>query len=115
MKRLWRPAALLTSFMLTAATCATSTTTANNSPASSPSTASSPSASSSPSEVASPSSSPSSSPVGTPVAITGLPFHNGEVGVGYLAVTLGADGGTPPYAWAVSGGHFPPGLSLSSQ
>ena len=43
-----------------------------------------------------------------------MPFHNGEVGVGYLAVTLGASGGTAPYVWSVGGGTFPPGLNLSS-
>ncbi len=113
MKWLWRPAVLLASLMLTAAQCTTSSSTADNSPASSPSTATSPSSSSSPSSAASPSSSPSSSPAGTPLAITSLPFHNGEVGILYLAVQLGAAGGTAPYQWSVSGGTFPPGQTLS--
>lgn len=99
--------------------CTSSTETANNTPASSPSTvASTPSASPS----ASPSSTPTSEPTSTPTtnpggalpAITSLPFHNGEVGIGYLSVTLGAIGGTEPYSWTISGGTFPPGLTLST-
>jgi len=38
-----------------------------------------------------------------------MPVHNGEVGIGYLAVTLHATGGATPYTWSVSGGTFPPG------
>jgi uncharacterized protein with beta-barrel porin domain len=37
----------------------------------------------------------------------------GQVGVAY-AQTIGASGGTGPYAFAVSGGALPPGLALSS-
>ncbi len=96
--------------------CTSTTETANNTPASSPSASPSPSPSASPSASPSseptPSSTPSSS--GGSLAITSLPFHNGEVGIGYLAVTLGASGGTAPYTWALAGGAFPPGLTLSS-
>jgi hypothetical protein len=94
--------------------CTSSTETANNTPESSPSTAASPSPSPSPSPSTAPSSEPSPSPSASGLAITSLPFHNGEVGIGYLAVTLVASGGTAPYTWAVSGGAFPPGLALST-
>jgi hypothetical protein len=46
--------------------------------------------------------------------VASLPVHNGEVGIGYLGVTLKAAGGAPPYSWAVGGGTFPPGLNLST-
>jgi hypothetical protein len=38
------------------------------------------------------------------VAITSLPVHNGEVGIGYLAVTLQATGGSGSYKWSVASG-----------
>ncbi|MFL5339223.1 MAG: putative Ig domain-containing protein [Gemmataceae bacterium] len=41
-------------------------------------------------------------------------MHNGEVGVGYLAVTFVAAGGAPPYSWSVASG-LPPGLALTPQ
>ena len=110
---------LISAAALVVAAC-TSTLTSNTnspSPSESPSSAatSSPSSSPSSSTSSSPETSPSSSPSsGTPLAITSLPFHNGEVGVGYLAVTLGASGGTAPYTWSVGGGAFPPGLHLST-
>ena len=37
------------------------------------------------------------------------------MGIGYLAVALGASGGTSPYTWSIAGGTFPPGLHLSTQ
>jgi len=40
------------------------------------------------------------------------PFHGGEVGVAYAAVALSATGGVAPYAWTVSSGALPPGLTL---
>jgi large repetitive protein len=46
--------------------------------------------------------------------ITSLPFHNGEVGLAYGTVALGASGGTPPYQWIVSGGALASGISLTS-
>jgi hypothetical protein len=45
------------------------------------------------------------------VATTGLP--GGEIDKPY-SVNLGADGGTPPYAWSIADGGVPPGLLLSS-
>ncbi|HET7466256.1 MAG TPA: Ig domain-containing protein, partial [Candidatus Dormibacteraeota bacterium] len=105
---------------LCAFTCTSSNPTANVSPRTSPSSAShgetSPSSSTG-GGTASPSSSPSSSapasPTGAALAITSLPFHGGEVGIGYGVVNLGAGGGTPPYSWSISGGSLPAGLSLS--
>lgn len=44
-------------------------------------------------------------------AIAGCPAEFGTVGVPYDQ-TLGASGGTPPYAW-LADGQLPPGLSLS--
>jgi hypothetical protein len=62
-------------------------------------------------------SSPASAPTPlaqpTSPAISGLPLHEGEVGIGYAAATLGATGGKTPYQWSISGGAIPPGLSLS--
>jgi putative Ig domain-containing protein len=74
---------------------------------------SSPSSSPPPVTVPSPSPSPSTQPSASTLSVAGLPVHNGEVGIGYLAVTLTAAGGAPPYTWAVAGGKLPPGLSLS--
>lgn len=82
----------------------TASLTPASTPTSSPTTAPSPS----------PSPSPSAEPTAPALTITSMPVHNGEVGIGYLAVTLHATGGTTPYTWSVSGGTFPPGLSLSS-
>lgn len=85
--------------------------TASTTPQSSPSSESTPVASQA---SASPSSQPSASaPAANGLAVTSIPTHNGEVGVIYLAVTLQAGGGTPPYTWAGTG--MPPGLSISPQ
>lgn len=88
----------------------TSNPTADVSPVSSPSSTSSTPVTSSP-----PASSPSAaaSPSASSLAVTSIPTHNGEVGVGYLAVTVQATGGTPPYTWSATG--LPPGLALSPQ
>jgi len=61
-----------------------------------------------------PSPSPEVSPAAALLAISSMPVHNGEVGVGYLAVTFRATGGTGPYTWALGGGTVPPGLTLSA-
>jgi len=45
--------------------------------------------------------------------ITTTTFANGQLQVSYSA-TLQAASGTPPYAWSVSSGQLPTGLSLSS-
>ncbi len=113
MRRGVRLATLAAALLLAAAGCTSSTTqTANNSPL--PSESASPSPSPSPSPSGSPSSAPSPSPSsGGALSIIGLPFHNGEVGIKYLAISLTATGGTQPYQWSISGGTFPPGLTLS--
>ena len=84
--------------------------TASTSPESSPSSSSVASLSS---PAASPSALPTTStPAANGLAVTSIPTHNGEVGVIYLAVTLQASGGTPPYNWSATG--MPPGLSVST-
>jgi len=84
--------------------------TAQISPESSPSSTTTNPATSSP-----PVSSPSTpaSPLASGLAVATLPVHNGEVGVGYLAVSFQATGGSAPYTWSVSAGTLPPGLTLS--
>src|SRR6266581_4428468 len=60
-----------------------------------------------------PSTEPSPSPSPTsPLAVSSLPFHSGEVGLAYGSVTLGATGGVAPYSWSLASGLLPPGLSL---
>jgi len=56
---------------------------------------------------------PSPSPTpSAPLQASSPPFHGGEVGVAYAAVALSATGGLVPYAWTVSSGALPPGLTL---
>jgi uncharacterized protein (TIGR03437 family) len=43
----------------------------------------------------------------------GSPLPGGTVGAVYLPVSLQAAGGTGPYAWFITGGTLPPGLTLS--
>ena len=105
-----RVVATLGGVMLFVAACQGPTSSNNNnqseaSPSSTPV--------SNPTTAPSPSPSPVTEPTASTLAVASLPVHNGEVGVGYLAVALKASGGAPPYTWAVSGGKFPPGLSLS--
>jgi Putative Ig domain len=95
-------------FLLAGCTASTSPTASTSSEPSS-----SPSASASASAESSPSASATAAPSASAPAIAGLPVHNGEVGVGYLAVTFAAKNGTPPYSWSVASGTVPPGLSLS--
>ena len=45
------------------------------------------------------------------ISTTSLP--NGQVGVAYSA-TLTATGGTTPYAWSITSGVLPTGLSLNA-
>lgn len=121
MKRGLQATALLTAVLLCAFTCTSTGNTANASPSSSSSSQThgetSPSGSTggagSPA-TSSPSSSAPASPVGAALAITSLPFHNGEAGVVYSAISLGASGGTPPYSWSITGGALPAGIGLSS-
>ncbi|HSU19014.1 MAG TPA: putative Ig domain-containing protein, partial [Acidobacteriaceae bacterium] len=49
----------------------------------------------------------------SPLATGSVVFGAGQVGVGYTA-TLTASGGTSPYAWWISAGSLPAGLTLSS-
>jgi hypothetical protein len=55
------------------------------------------------------------SPSPTPTAAleaSSSPFHGGEVGVAYGAVSLTASGGVAPYQWSLSTGALPGGLFL---
>ena len=121
MKRGLQAASLLTAILLCAFTCtSTGNPTAKASPSSSASSQThgeaSPSGSTGGTEsppTSSPSSSAPASPVGAALTITNLPFHNGEVGIGYTPITLGAGGGAPPYSWSISSGALPAGLNLS--
>jgi large repetitive protein len=50
----------------------------------------------------------------TPLTITATsPLPNGNVGTTY-SQAIGATGGTQPYAWSVTAGSLPPGLTLAS-
>jgi len=49
----------------------------------------------------------------TPTITTGSPLPNGVVGSAY-SQTLAASGGAAPYAWSISTGSLPAGLSLNS-
>ena len=51
--------------------------------------------------------------LGSPTITTTSPLPNGRVGDAYTAVTMTVTGGTAPYAWSVSSGTLPPGLTLS--
>jgi len=120
MKRGLQATVLLTAVLVCAFTCTSTSNTANASPSASASsqthgetTPSSSTGGTGSPPTTSPSSSAPASPVGSPLAITSLPFHNGEVGIAYTSITLGAGGGTPPYSWSISGGALPAGLSLS--
>ena len=56
---------------------------------------------------------PSASPTPTaPLQASSSPFHGGEVGVAYEAVSLSASGGAAPYTWSMSAGALPGGLTL---
>ncbi len=92
---------------------------AGNSPAATPST---PAVDTTPSTAPTPAESPTTETSPTPATspsparliISSLPFHIGEVGVGYSPVTVKAKGGVPPYKWSISGGALPPGVVLST-
>jgi hypothetical protein len=107
---------LAVSSLLLFAACAPPTqTTANVTPESSPSAG----GSASPSAVTSPTSVPTTVPPPTPshapaLQITSANFHVGEVGVGYVPVTLLATGGVGSYTWSISVGSLPAGLTVSS-
>jgi hypothetical protein len=55
-------------------------------------------------------------PATTPVVITSATLPGGTIGTAYTQTTLGASGGTPPYAWALASGSqpLPPGITLST-
>src|SRR5438477_3915406 len=99
----WRVTAAFAGLLLMGAAC---TSTGTRGGLTSPE----PSPSASPTQASSPTPSPSPDPL----TIASLPFHKGEVGFAYAGITLGASGGTAPYAWSIVAGTFPPGLSLSS-
>ena len=98
-------------------TCTSTSRTASSSPSSETSAQSSPTTSPTSSATGgnteSPASSPTTGTTTSPLAITSLPLHGGEVGIGYGVVNLGAGGGKPPYSWSLSGGSLPAGLNLS--
>jgi hypothetical protein len=50
----------------------------------------------------------------TPVNITTSSLPDGTLGAAYPTATISASGGATPYAWAVTGGALPDGLSLSA-
>jgi uncharacterized protein (TIGR03437 family) len=52
--------------------------------------------------------------IASALAVTTSSLPNGVVNVAYPSTTLQAQGGTPPYAWSVSAGALPAGLSLNS-
>ena len=81
-------------------------------PAASPTPVASPTSVETPTPETSPT--PATSPSPAKLVITALPFHTGELGVSYGAVSLGASGGVKPYAWSIASGALPPGLTLSS-
>jgi len=75
--------------------CSPKTTTGSNTPATTPT--------------------PSPSPTPTaPLQASTPPFHAGEVGVAYTPVALAATGGVQPYAWTITTGALPDGLTLGS-
>src|SRR5205814_298508 len=123
MNRVWPVAALLSAVLLLVAGCTlgTNTKTGSNQPVTSPAAQasvgipqSSPtSAGGTPASTPASTPSSQSTPSNAVLAITNLPFHNGEVGIGYTPIALGAGGGTPPYSWSISGGALPAGLSLT--
>jgi Subtilase family/Putative Ig domain len=49
----------------------------------------------------------------TPLSVSTNSLPGGQVGVAY-STTLAATGGTPPYAWTLTNGTLPSGLSLAS-
>jgi hypothetical protein len=108
------PAAWVAGLVLILAGCTQPNQTATNSPevSPSPSAAASPTPSVEPTPSETPGTNPSPSPA--KLIIRTLPFHLGEVGVTYGAVTLVGAGGVKPYKWSISSGALPPGLALSS-
>src|SRR5438477_414140 len=56
--------------------------------------------------------SPSPSSIAAPLAITAASFHAGEIGFAYAPARATAAGGVAPYAWSVSSGALPAGLSM---
>ncbi|OLC50005.1 MAG: hypothetical protein AUH80_00010 [Chloroflexi bacterium 13_1_40CM_4_65_16] len=55
----------------------------------------------------------SPSPI-APLAIASVAFHAGEIGFAYAPVMATANGGVPPYRWAVTAGSFPGGLVMGA-
>jgi hypothetical protein len=112
------PAALVAGFVLVLTGCTQPNQQATNSPEATPSVATTtPSASPTPADSPTPQNSPSPVPSPSPakLIIRSVPFHMGEVGLTYGAVTLVAAGGVKPYKWSVSSGALPGGVTLSSK
>jgi hypothetical protein len=56
-------------------------------------------------------------PATTPVVVAATTLPGGTIGTAYTQTTLGASGGTPPYAWtliAPASQPLPPGITLST-
>ena len=100
-------AVVVAALLSLASSCTLLPPNATASPSSSTSTETTPTPSTSPS--------PSESPTATAQLLaTSPPFHGGEVGLAYSAVSLNVVGGLAPYTWSVSSGALPGGLALSS-
>jgi hypothetical protein len=112
------PAAWVAGFVLVVAGCTQPNQTGSNSPEASPSTSpttTTPGTAPPPLESPPAATPPTvASPSPAKLIIRSLPFHIGEVGVTYGAVTLVAAGGVKPYKWSIQAGSLPAGVALST-
>jgi large repetitive protein len=112
------PAALVAGVLLVLTACTQQISQQGASPEARPSTpavTTTPSTAPTPTDSATPVTVPSPPTLPSPakLIITSVPFHMGEVGLAYTAVTLGAAGGVKPYKWSISSGSLPPGVTVS--